>query len=58
MNRRDVPAAVLSKLIELYDAAKYLSDKVIELEQAIASARARLTGGFKNETEYDECGNR
>jgi hypothetical protein len=54
MNRRDLPAAVLSKLIELSDTAEFLSDKVTETEQGIASARARLTGGFRNETEYDD----
>jgi hypothetical protein len=45
---------VLNKLIELSDAAEFLSDKVTETEQGIASARARLTGGFRKQTEYDD----
>jgi hypothetical protein len=53
MNRQNVPAPALSKLLELGAEAEFLSDKVINIEKGIASARQRLTGGMK-QTDYDD----
>jgi hypothetical protein len=50
----NVPATAFAKLITLSDAVKYLSEKVIATEAAIASARQRLTGGFSKDPEYDD----
>jgi hypothetical protein len=54
LNRNNIPAPALEKLIALSDAAEYRSNKLIATEQGIASARARLTGGFAKNTEYDD----
>jgi hypothetical protein len=53
MKRGKVPAAALAKLTELSEAATYLSDKVIRLEQGIASARQRLTGSLADRDYTD-----
>jgi hypothetical protein len=53
MDRRNVPAGVLNKLMELSDAHEYLSGKVIEVEGGIANARLRLTGSL-NQQQYDD----
>jgi hypothetical protein len=51
-NRNNVPAPALSKLLELSAAAEHLSERVINLETGIATARQRLTGGFSKDAEY------
>jgi hypothetical protein len=53
MNRQNVSACALSKLLELSAAAEFLSEKVIATEQGIANARLRLTGGMK-QADYDD----
>jgi hypothetical protein len=49
----NIPASALDKLLRLSDAAEVLSEKVIAMEQGIASARQRLSGGMK-QTEFDD----
>jgi len=54
MNRRNIPAPVLSKLVELDEQTEYLTRKVSETEGGIADARRRLSGGFEKQVEYDD----
>jgi hypothetical protein len=54
MNRNELPAAVLKKLIDLDEQVEYLTCKLADTEQGIADARRRLSGGFKGEREYDD----
>jgi hypothetical protein len=54
MTDTNIPATALTKLIALSDAAEFLSEKLIATEQAIASARQRLSGGFHKQSEYDD----
>ena len=54
MNYNKLPAPVLAKLLALEQHAKKLADRVVKTEDGIASARARLTGGFEKQSEYDD----
>jgi hypothetical protein len=54
MNRRNIPASVYEKLLQLAGAAEHLAGKVTETEQAIASARTRLSGGLREQSKYDD----
>jgi hypothetical protein len=55
MNRANVPASALNKLLELSNAAEFLSAKVQTTQEAIASARYRLTGSYqKGSTGYED----
>jgi hypothetical protein len=52
MNYNKLPAPVLATLLEREQRAKQLADRVAEMQDGIASARARLTGGFEKQSEY------
>jgi hypothetical protein len=54
-NRRNVPAPALNKLLELSDAAEFLSDKLIAHEEALAAARRRWNdANFVEQKEYED----
>jgi DNA repair exonuclease SbcCD ATPase subunit len=48
----DVPASALDKLNQLSNVAATLGAKVVQMQQAIAAARFRLTGSFAQDCEY------
>ena len=54
MNYSKLPAPVLAKLLALEQHAKKLAERVAKTQDGIASARARLTGGFEKQSEYDD----
>jgi hypothetical protein len=54
MNYSKLPAPILAKLLALEQHAKKLAERVAKTQDGIASARARLTGGFEKQSEYDD----
>jgi hypothetical protein len=54
MNYNNLPAPVLAKLLALENAPKDLERKVAAAEHGIEHARRRLTGGFRQQAEYDD----
>jgi hypothetical protein len=50
---RNVPASALEKIISLSSEAEFLSEKTVDMEQGIAAARQRLTGGLR-QTDYED----
>lgn len=54
MRRSELPASVLANLIELDQQVEYLIRKMADTDQGIAGARARLTGGFQKQAEYED----
>jgi hypothetical protein len=54
VKRQKLPATALAKLIELNDVAEHLSEKLVRTEEGIASARSRLTGGFRKQGDWDD----
>ena len=54
MNYAKLPAPVLAKLLTLEQGVEDLSQRLTRTKDAIASTRARLTGGFSKQSEYDD----
>jgi hypothetical protein len=54
MNRSDLPNGVLSKLFDLDEHVEHLTRRLANTEQGIADARRRLSGGFRQQAEYDD----
>src|SRR5262249_19701325 len=54
MQRQQVPQPVLSKLTELADTAELLQTKVGKTQDAISTARKRLSGGFTKDQEFED----
>jgi hypothetical protein len=54
MNYSNLPAPVLAKLLTLQQCVEDLTLRVAKTQDGIASARARLTGGFKKQSEHED----
>src|SRR4051794_34709759 len=54
MNYSNLPAPVLAKLLTLEQGVEDLSQRVARTQDGISSARARLTGGFNKQSEYED----
>jgi predicted nucleic acid-binding Zn-ribbon protein len=50
----NIPAPALAKLLSLDEAVEHLTQHVAKTQDGIVSARARLTGGFHKQAEYDD----
>src|SRR5262245_19575780 len=51
---KDIPAAVMNRLHSLQEVAENQAARLARNTYAIASARARLSGGFSKDAEYKD----
>jgi hypothetical protein len=54
MNRHQLPAPVLAKLLALEETVEHLTQRVAKTQGGIEHARHRLTGGFQKQSEGDD----
>jgi septal ring factor EnvC (AmiA/AmiB activator) len=54
MNNRDLPKPVRDKLLALSAQSEQLVERERRTKEAISNARARLTGKFNNDSEYED----